>query len=251
VSDTLRGEGGKRRGKHAASALRHTIERDNTTYPKNMLDRILDVAPYALYAIGDAAILRSRPVGLMCSIQCPGSIIVKTLDAAHVLRNQGVATIGGFHTPMERQCLDILFRGPQPVVICPPKGLSYLRLGQAARQALKDRRLLLLSPFDKSVRRSTAAQARRRNDLVATLSDVLWVPYASPGGNTWDTVQRALARGQSVITLRDENNLRLVEMGALAVDADEIATVVSTTLVEHESDGGPESPGGGSPGGVQ
>jgi predicted Rossmann fold nucleotide-binding protein DprA/Smf involved in DNA uptake len=151
---------------------------------------------------------------------------------------------------MERQCLDILFRGTQPVVICPPKGLSYLRLGQAARQALKDRRLLLLSPFDKSVRRSTAEQARRRNDLVAALSDVLWVPYASPGGNTWATVQRALGWGQTVITLRDDNNSHLVEAGALGVDADGIAAVVSTMLAQHASRGELQSGGNGSAGGV-
>ena len=31
----------------------------------------------------------------------------------------GVPMIGGFHTPMEQECLEVLLRGQQPVVICP------------------------------------------------------------------------------------------------------------------------------------
>lgn len=167
--------------------------------------------------MGDAAILRNRFLGLVCSIQCPGSIVIKTLDAARALRDAGVAVIGGFHSPMEQEFLDILRRGDQPVVLCAAKGLPGLRIGKPARLAVADGRLLAISPFDDNVRRTTAAQAVQRNDLVAALSEIVLVPHAAPGGKTWTTVEAALTRGQTVCTLEDEENTGLVQQGARAV----------------------------------
>lgn len=196
----------------------HRIEQGHGAYPAVLLDRLGDAAPSCLHAMGDAAILRNRLLGLVCSIQCPGSIVIQTLDASRALRDAGVAAIGGFHSPMERECFDILLRGDQPVVLCPARGLAGLRIGQTARRALDEGRLLVLSPFDKSVRRTTATQAVRRNDLVATLADVVWAPHTSPGGKTWVTVLAALGRGQPVFTFAAEENNELLEAGAHRFD---------------------------------
>jgi len=87
------------------------IEQGGSDYPAVLKDRLGENAPPCLYAWGDAAILRNRLLGLVCSIQCPGSIVIKTLDAARALRDAGVAVIGGFHSPMEQEFLDILLRG--------------------------------------------------------------------------------------------------------------------------------------------
>lgn len=45
---------------------------------------------------------------LSCSIKCPGNVILKTYDLAGALCDAGVPVIGGFHAPMEKECLDIL-----------------------------------------------------------------------------------------------------------------------------------------------
>jgi predicted Rossmann fold nucleotide-binding protein DprA/Smf involved in DNA uptake len=172
------------------------IEQGDGAYPTVLLDRLGDAATCCLYAMGDTAILRNRLLGLVCSIQCPGSIVIQTLDAIRALRDAGVAVIGGFHSPMEQECLDILLRGDQPVVLCPAKGLAGLRIGQTARRALEKGRLLILSPFDQNIRRTTAAQAVQRNDLVAALACAVWAPHAAPGGKTWATIRGVLARGR-------------------------------------------------------
>lgn len=193
------------------------IEQGSSDYPAILTDRLGENALPCLYAMGEPSILRQRLLGLICSIQCPGSIVIKTLDAARALRDASVAVIGGFHSPMEQEFLDILLRGEQPVILCAAKGLPGLRMGKAARWAVGDGRLLAISPFDDSVRRTTAAQAVERNNLVAALSDVVLVPHASPGGKTWITVETALARRQTVCTLEDEENADLVQQGARAV----------------------------------
>ncbi|OGG55585.1 MAG: hypothetical protein A3F84_20640 [Candidatus Handelsmanbacteria bacterium RIFCSPLOWO2_12_FULL_64_10] len=194
------------------------IEQDGIAYPTILLDRLGDAAPSCLHAMGDAAILRNRLLGLVCSIQCPGSIVIQTLDAVRALRDAGVVVIGGFHSPMERECFDILLRGDQPVILCPARGLAGLRIGQTARRALDEGRLLALSPFDKSVRRTTATQAVRRNDLVAALAYAVWAPHAAPGGKTWATVLAALGRRQPVFAFDSEENNELLDAGAHRFD---------------------------------
>lgn len=189
------------------------IEQGDSDYPTVLRDRLGNTAPSCLYAMGDAAILGNRLLGLVCSIQCPGSIVIKTFDAIRLLRDAGVAVIGGFHSPMERECLDLLLRGSQPVILCPARGLAGLRIGQMPRRAVKEGRLLVVSTFAESVRRTTAAQAMQRNNLVAALADTVWVPHAAPGGKTWATVRVALERHQSIFAFATQDNDDLLEAG--------------------------------------
>jgi predicted Rossmann fold nucleotide-binding protein DprA/Smf involved in DNA uptake len=191
-----------------------TIMRTDKEYPAVLQNRLGDDAPAVLYALGDVTVLRRRFLGLICSIQCPGSIVIKTLDAVRQLRDAGAVMIGGFHSPMEKECLDILLRGKQPVILCPARTPAGLRLTPQARQALKEGRLLIVSPFVDSVRRTTSAQAVQRNNLVAALADMVWVPHASPGGKTWTTIHRVLERHQPVFTFALADNAALLDAGA-------------------------------------
>jgi len=192
----------------------HRIEQTDRAFPVVLRDRLGDGAPACLYTMGNQGILGKRLVGLLCSIQCPGSAIIRTYDAIRLLRDEGVGVIGGFHSPMERECLDILLRGDQPVVICPARRLRGTRLGQSVRQAVTDGQALILSPFGENVTRTTAAQALHRNELVAAIADAILVPHAAPGGKTWATVSSALARQQPVLTFDIEDNRALLAAGA-------------------------------------
>ena len=204
------------------------IERGDSTYPTVLMDRLGGNAPCCLYALGDAKILQNRLLGLVCSTSCPGSIVIKTLDAIRALRDAGVVVIGGFHSPMERECLDILLRGAQPVALCAAKGLAGLRLGHETRRAVGNGRLLVVSPFDVSVRRTTATQAVQRNNLVAALAEAVWVPHATPSSKTWVTIRHALARGQSVLTFMDDENSELIHSGAIPLAVDAMVRAVSS-----------------------
>lgn len=192
----------------------HRIEGTDHTFPGVLRARLGVNTPACLYAMGDPALLGARLLGLLCSIQCPGSVIIKTFDAIRQLRDDGVTVVGGFHSPMERECLDILLRGDQPVVLCAARRLTGIRLGQQARQAVKDGRMLLLSPFGDNVRRTTASQAAQRNEVVAALADALLVPHAAPDGKTWATIRHALSRQQPVFSFPVEDNAELLAAGA-------------------------------------
>ena len=185
-----------------------------------------DGAPSCLYAMGEAVILRNPLLGLICSVQCPGSIVIKTLDAIRELRDAGVTVVGGFHSPMENECLDILLRGNQPVVLCPARGVPRLRMGRMARCAVQESRMLVVSRFAETIRRTTAAQAVQRNNLVAALAKAVWVPYAGPGGKTWATVHAALVRRQPVFTFAEEENSELIGAGARSFSGLDVIAVL-------------------------
>jgi predicted Rossmann fold nucleotide-binding protein DprA/Smf involved in DNA uptake len=92
-----------------------------------------------------------------------------------------VTVVSGFHSPVEKECLRILLRGKQPIIICLARALGKIRLPSEWRVALESGRLLLLSRFEKS-RRADKDTARRRNELVAALSDEILIIHAEPGG---------------------------------------------------------------------
>ena len=77
-----------------------------------------------IWALGNLDILAMPLLGFFCATRCPGNVILRTYDLVLVLREAGVPVIGGFHTPMEKACLEVLLRGQQAVVICPARSIA-------------------------------------------------------------------------------------------------------------------------------
>ena len=89
---------------------------------------------------GNVRLLEEPLTALFCSQRCPGDLILKTYDLARAMRDAGVSVIGGFQTPMEKECLRLLLRGSQPVVVCPARGIDNMRVPRDWRTALDDNR---------------------------------------------------------------------------------------------------------------
>lgn len=172
------------------------------------------MTPAGVYTIGNQSLLAESLTGLFCSARCPGGLILQTYDLARELRDAGVATIGGFQTPMERECLRLLLRGMQPLVICPARGIAAMRIPASYRPALADGRLLVASAFPPWARRATADLAGRRNELVRSLAARIIIAHAAPGGRTEALARRAAAAGQPLLTLDSPANANLLALGA-------------------------------------
>lgn len=160
------------------------IAPSHVCWPSLMAERLGKVVPPVLYAIGNAQILTGRRTALFCSTKCPGDAILAATDTARQVRDSGVTVISGFHSPVEKECLRILLKGRQPIIICPARAIESMRIPTAWRPGLNDGRLLVLSQFNQSPRRPTAESARQRNELVAALADDALVIHATPGGET-------------------------------------------------------------------
>jgi len=171
----------------------------------------------AIAALGSVTLLRSPLLGLFCSIRCPGKLILETYDLARALRDAAVPVISGFHTPMEKECLDLLLRGNQPVVMCPARSIEGMRLPSALKSHIESGRLLLLSPFKQKDRRPTAKLAEERNRFVAALATEVFVAYAAEGGKTEQLCRDLIAATKPVFTFDTPANARLVAIGSTPV----------------------------------
>lgn len=180
--------------------------------------------PSAVAALGDTSILATKTCALFCSARCPGDIILRTLDLAVALRSAGITVISGFHTPMERECLTVLLRGRQPVVICPARSIDDMRLPQAWIPGIDAGRILLLSPFPAERRRPTLQTAAYRNRFVAALATSVFVAFASPGGSTEQLTREVITWRTPVFTFATNAHANLVVLGAQPV-ADEAAWI--------------------------
>jgi len=159
-----------------------------------------------------------KTTAFFCSTKCPGDLILKTYDLAQAWRDKGEAIIGGFHTPMEKEVLPILFKGTQPVVICPARGIGNIRLPAEWKAGIDAKRLLILSPFEDKEKRPTAALAEERNRFVAAVADRLFIAYAHLGGKTEALAREALAQGKPVFTFDHPATANLREMGVRVDD---------------------------------
>ena len=135
-------------------------------------------------ARGNRGLLEHSLTAVFCSSRCPGDLILKTYDLARAMRDAGVPVIGGFQTPMEKECLRLLLRGRQPVVVCPARGIEKMRVPMEWRSGLEEGRLLVLSPFPPRHRRPNAVLSERRNDLVAGFAHQVFIAHAAPDGRT-------------------------------------------------------------------
>ena len=115
---------------------------------------------------------------------------------------------------MEKECLRLLLRGQQPVVICPARSIENMRIPADWRPALNGGRLLVLSPFPSRQRRPTAETSELRNGLVATLADRVFIAHAAPGSKTEAFARNLAATGKTLLTLDSPANANLAGMGA-------------------------------------
>jgi len=208
------------------------IHNSHPAYPAGLQKYLGDYAPERLSAIGDFDIFKNKKFAFFCSVKCPGNIILQAYDFAQLLRDTGVTVVSGFHSPMEREVLNILLRPVEslsfdlealdrqveregnPIIVCPARSIEGMRIRKEYKEPLANNRLLFLSPFDKKHHRVTAETSSVRNEFVAALVDEVFVAYAAPGGRTEQFSKDILAKGKPLFTFKSDDNRRLIELGA-------------------------------------
>lgn len=153
-------------------------------YPARLRERLGADAPPQLAALGKLVLLARPKTALFCSARTPGDAILCAHDTARRLRDEGTTVISGFHSPIEKECLRILLRGEQPIILCPARALAGMRLPAECRTAFDAGRMLLLSPFINAPRRINRDVALHRNELVAALADQVFIAHLAAGSQT-------------------------------------------------------------------
>lgn len=221
-------EAASRTGQTPGNAGVWTLSKDDAAFPQRLRQSRFSGA--TISGLGRQSLLASSCVGLVCSVQCPGNVMLKAFDAIRELRDAGIVVAGGFHSPMEQECLEFLLRGQQPVIVCPARHPAGMRLPVAWRSALDGGRLLVVSPLQSTARRTSAAHARTRNAFVAALSTTVLVPHASVGGKVEGTIQPLLQQGVPVFTFEVEENVNLLRQGARPYNRDRVLAALGDSL---------------------
>jgi len=133
-----------------------------------------------------------------------------------MMRDEGRTLIGGFHSPMEWECLGILLRGRQPVIWVPARSIVGMHLKPELQPAFAAGRLLILSPFEPKHKRITAALADARNRFVGALADRVFVAHAAPGSRTLGLCEALHAQGKQIMTVDDSANAAILKFTAAA-----------------------------------
>jgi predicted Rossmann fold nucleotide-binding protein DprA/Smf involved in DNA uptake len=194
----------------------------NRDYPSSLKNKKAhELFPW-IWALGDLKILKKPLLGFFCSVKCPGELILRSYDLARSLRDKETPIIGGFHSPIEKDCLELLLKGTQPIILCPARSIENMLVKKVFRQPLDEGRLLFLAPFEKKIKRQTVATSQLRNRFVAMLANAAFVVYADAGGKLDQLCLEIIELKKDLYTFESGYNKPLIDMGARPVNGEKI-----------------------------
>lgn len=132
-------------------------------------------------SLGNTDLLKLSKTAFLCSRKVPTSAVLKCYDWAIEQREKGNCIISGFHSQIEKDVLHYLLKGKQPIILALARGLKE-KIEPEFEKPIEQGRLLIITPFDKSVKRVSSQTAQIRNQLMTDLADQITIGYASPGG---------------------------------------------------------------------
>ena len=157
--------------------------------------------PVRVTAVGQASLLGLCKVAVFGSRHCPPERMLLAFDWARSLPECGTVLVGGFHSPIEQECLAIALRRHLPVIVCVGRSFSRMRPATEWREAVDDGRMLILSTFLPTARRLTEERSVERNYFAAALADEIAFVHAAPGGHT-EQLKAAVANwGKSIVNI--------------------------------------------------
>ena len=130
---------------------------------------------------GNIELLKLPKTAFLCSRNIPASVVLKCYDWAIEQRDKGNCIISGFHSKIEKDVFHYLLAGTQPVIMVLARGMKE-KIKPELKVAIAAGRLLLITPFENSVKRITAETAEQRNRFMIEISDDIVIGYTSKGG---------------------------------------------------------------------
>ena len=67
--------------------------------------------------LGNEALLNCEKIGFLASRRVPPEAVMRCLDWATRMRDEGVCVMSGFQSPLEKEVLNILLKGSSPLIL--------------------------------------------------------------------------------------------------------------------------------------
>lgn len=130
-----------------------------------------------IVGVGETALLAEPLLGLIASRECPGHVLLETLDRVPEWVKAGRVIVSGFHSPLEQQVLRSVLRRKGRVVKVLARGVTDYRPQPEEREPLTAGRMLVITACPSNIRRTTRTSALLRNKLVLHISHDLAIPF--------------------------------------------------------------------------
>ena len=161
------------------------VSRADVAYPPLLKKRLQNDAPSVLYGCGLQEIMRTRSFAIVGSRDVPESLSEYTRRTASLVARAGLTVVSGAARGVDRAAMNGALEAGGRVVGVLPGDLERAVMNREHRNLLLEERLVLVSPFDPSLR-FTVAQAMQRNKVIYSLAEAALVVNADFNrGGTW------------------------------------------------------------------
>ena len=151
------------------------------TLPALCAQRIGPELAARVVGAGETALLDEPLLGLIASRECPGHVLLETLDRLPEWVKAGRVIVSGFHSPLEQQVLRSMLRRNGRVVKVLARGMTNYRPASEEREPLTTDRMLVITACPPEARRTTRETALARNQLVLALAVDVLIPHVADG----------------------------------------------------------------------
>ncbi len=151
------------------------------TLPATCAQRVGPELAARIVGAGETALLAEPLLGLIASRECPGHVLIETLDRVPEWVKAGRVVVSGFHSPLEQQVLRSVLRRKGRVVKVLARGMTEYRPQPEEREPLASGRMLVITACLPEVRRTTRETALARNRLVLDLATEIVAPHVASG----------------------------------------------------------------------
>lgn len=198
------------------------LNQNDSSYPAALRSYLGKDIPDSISALGNLDILNQSKLAIFCSAVCPADLILQTRDLVQTALGPRMTVISGFHSQGEREALSTLLRGNQPIIICPARSLTKMRIRTEYKKPLDEGRLLFLSFFRSHRHRSDIHMALSRNRFVSAIADKILILYAAPGSKTEGFCREILRWKKPLFTFASDLNQNLMALGAKPLNLEKL-----------------------------
>jgi len=199
------------------------ISRSDKAYPMRLKKRLGQTAPPIFYGIGQAALLEKGGLAVVGSRHVDQKVIDFTKSIAKKSAQQRISIISGGARGVDTEAMLTALRHGGTAVGVLADRLTRAAVAGQYREALREQRLALISPFDPEAG-FNVGNAMARNKYIYTLSD--WAVVANSAyqeGGTWaGATENLKAQWVPLFVRKDEDmplgNQELLKQGAIAID---------------------------------
>ena len=215
-------------------ASQSAVYRGMPQFPGRLVEFLGDRAPLSIWTAGITELLcgvdsgQSRSVALAASVDSPASVFDATFHLVRELAEAGAVFVGGFHSRLERLCLDQLAVAGSPAIVCLGRTLTGLRIPHGWLRPLREGKLVLVSACGPSQKRATRDSVRVRNECTLALADTFVIPHATVAGKTEALCRDVLKAGKAVWTLNQPGSRNLLALGAKLATAGRVDEILNS-----------------------